>query len=261
MQLRVNGRNIPAEAIEREAARFAEASAPEEAARRALAVRELLLQRAGRLGLLEGSASREQVTFGSRADEDAVIARVLESDVRVPAPTEAECRRYYDAHPSRFTAGELVEARHILFAVTRGTPVMALRSHAETALGRIRAHPESFADEARASSNCPSAQHGGNLGQFGRGEMVPEFDRAVFASQITGVLPELVTSRHGFHIVEIVRRVPGKLLPFEVARERIAAYLSRNVEAKALQQYVGMLAGDADIEGADLIGATSPLLQ
>ncbi len=142
-----------------------------------------------------------------------------------------------------------------------GTPVMALRSHAETALARIRADPETFGDEARALSNCPSGQHGGNLGQFGRGEMVPEFDRAVFASNVVGVLPELVTSRHGFHIVEVVRRVPGQRLPFDVARDRVAAYLGMQVEAKALRQYVEVLAGDAAIEGADLAGATTPLVQ
>src|SRR5512137_1132443 len=134
MDLRVNRITVPEETIRREAARFDGASDPEAAARRALAVRELLLHRAGEMGLLEGGEARERVAFASRDDEDAVIARVLDAEVTTPAASADECRRVYDAHPERFTSGDLVEARHILFAVTPGTPVAALRAEAEKAL-------------------------------------------------------------------------------------------------------------------------------
>src|SRR5262245_13582942 len=182
----INGIAVSEEAIVREAARFAGTPDPDAAARRALAVRELLLQRAGELGMLEAGAPRERVSFASRDQEDRVIAALIDAETSIPAPAETECRRYFDAHPERFNTGELVEARHILFAVTPGTPVAALRARAERALGELITNRALFAERARELSNCPSGAQGGSLGQFGRGEMAPEFDRAVFGKRDVG---------------------------------------------------------------------------
>ena len=259
--LRINEVTIAEEALAREAELSGDAPDRDAAARRSLAVRELLLQRAGELRLLEGGATRECVTFASRSDEDTVIAAVIDAEVRVPQPTDPECRRYFDAHPERFSSGELIEARHVLFAVTPGTPVTALRPHAERTLSELLADSSRFAERARELSNCPSGAQGGNLGQFGRGEMAPEFDRALFGKPDIGVLPHLVTTRFGFHVVEVVRRIAGRPLPYEHVRSHIADYLSMRAEERALTQYVQVLAGRAQIEGVELAAADSPLVQ
>ena len=114
---------------------------------------------------------------------------------------------------------------------------------------------------AREMSNCPSGQQGGNLGQIGRGDTVPEFEKAIFRLGPTGMLRELVKTRHGFHIVAIDQRIPGKRLPFEMVRDEIAERLRAMVEEKALRQYISVLAGQADIQGADLNGTEIPLVQ
>ena len=261
MALTVNDVTVPADAIARERALHADTPDADSAARRTLAVRELLLQRAGDLGLLENALPRARVTFAGRAEEDRIIALVLDAEVTTPQPSAEECRRYYDMHPERFSSGELVEARHILFAITPGTPVIALRERAEQCLAELRAAPGDFGQRARELSNCPSGQHGGNLGQFGRGEMVPEFDRAIFETRATGVLPTLVSTRYGFHVVAVERRIPGAQLPFEAVTAKIAEHLAARVEARALKQYVEVLAGRATIAGADLAGAATPLVQ
>lgn len=258
MNVIVNRTIIPAAAIAAEAALHRDASDPDAAARRTLAIRELVLQRAGELGLVPAEWGRGAP---SRDAEDRIIGQVLEIDVKTPAPASDECRRYYDRHPAEFTAGERVEARHILFAILPGTPVLALRDHAERTLAELKAAPERFADRAAEMSNCPSGQLGGNLGQFGPGEMVPEVDKAVFGSSVVGVLPTLVATRYGFHIVAIERRIEGRRLPFAAVEGRIAALLAARVEARALKQYVEVLAGRASIEGADLAAASTPLVQ
>lgn len=255
MSLTVNGITHGSEAIAREAQHFAQAQDPENAARRSLAVRELLLQRARELGLSRGGPEE------NREQEDSLIAQVLDVEVNTPTPTEAECRRHYDLHPEQFTSGELVEARHILIAVTPGAPIALLRAQADSLLRELQADPSLFAERAQQASNCPSGQHGGNLGQFGRGQMVPEFDKALFGATATGVLPQLVHTRYGFHIVLIERRLPGRRLDFELARAGISKFLSSRVQAHALAQYVRVLAGKADIEGVDLEASVSPLLQ
>jgi peptidyl-prolyl cis-trans isomerase C len=261
MTITVNHTIIPAAAVAVEAVLHAGAPDPDAAARRTLAIRELLLQRAGELGLIPRDVACAEAPLPDRETEERIIEQVLATDVRTPAPTQEECRRYYETHPEEFTAGERVEARHILFAIMPGTPVMAMRDHAERTLAELKNAPERFAERAAEMSNCPSGQLGGNLGQFGPGEMVPEFDKAVFGSSAVGVLPSLVATRYGFHIIAVERRIAGRQVPFAAVEARVATRLSARVEERALKQYIEVLAGRAFVDGADLAAAASPLVQ
>jgi peptidyl-prolyl cis-trans isomerase C len=217
------------------------------------AVRELLRQRAVAAGLLADGAPEDVANEAAEA--------LLEREVRTPEPTDAECRRWYEAHPDAFTSGALVQARHILFAVTPGTPVDLLRRRAEEVLHELRHHPERFAQRAAELSNCPSGAQGGALGQLLRGECVPEFERELFGADATGILPRLVNSRFGFHVVAVDARLEGRRVPYEAAREQVAARLSAAAWERAVAQYVSVLAGAAQLEGVDLNAAASPLVQ
>jgi len=219
----------------------------------AAAARELLRQRAVATGSLADGAEPGVV--------DAAIERLLELEVATPEPTEEECRRYYEAHARQFTSGELVAARHILFQVAPGVPVNALRARAEFALSELQKAPERFEALARECSNCPSAQHGGNLGQLQRGETVPEFEQALFDGTWTGIGAQLVKTRYGFHIVAVDRRAPGTLRPFDAVHTDIAGRLRERVLRRALEQYVRVLAGRSDVRGVDLDAAATPLVQ
>lgn len=217
------------------------------------AVRELLRQRALDLGLVDAAAGDDAIT--------AAIEQLLNREVTVPSAGDDECRRYYDAHRDSFRSGDLVFARHILFQVTPGAPLDLVRRKAEQTLAGVVANPRTFEEFTRTLSNCPSGQHGGSLGQIGRGETVPEFEQALFGDGWIGILPRLVKTRYGFHIVSVDRRVEGNVLPFETVRERIAGMLTARVQKTALRQYVCLLAGRADIRGVDLDPAPAPLLQ
>ncbi len=217
------------------------------------AVHELLRQRARELELLAEDADGDAM--------QAAIEQLLTREVSVPAPTPEECRRYYDAHPERYRSGELVHARHILFQVTTGTPVPAIRAVAEAMLRELRLHPELFEQRARDKSNCPSGAQGGQLGQLARGSSIPEFEKAIFESSDIGLLPQLVKTRYGFHIVAVDQRIPGEQLPFEAVGERVARDLRNASETRALAQYVQLLAGQAEVKGIDLGAAGSPLVQ
>ncbi len=218
------------------------------------AARELLRQRAVAIGILD-AASTDAGTI------EQAIEELLGREVVTPTPTDEECRRYYDAHPREFESGDLVHARHILFQVTPSVSIPEMRARAEQTLNALLREPERFAAVAAEMSNCPSGQHGGNLGQIGRGDTVPEFEKAIFRLGPTGLLRELVKTRHGFHIVAIDQRIPGERLPFDIVRDEIAERLQTMVEEKALRQYIRVLAGQADIQGADLNGTEIPLVQ
>jgi peptidyl-prolyl cis-trans isomerase C len=218
------------------------------------AARELLRQRAVAVGILDADSTAEEGI-------EQAIEELLAREVVTPMPTEEECRRYYGAHPQEFESGDLVHARHILFQVTPLVRIPEIRARAEQTLNELLRQPEHFAAVAAEMSNCPSGQHGGNLGQIGRGDTVPEFETAVFRVGPTGLLRELIKTRHGFHIVTIDQRIPGKRLPFELVHDKIAKHLRATVEEKALRQYISVLAGKADIQGADLNGTEVPLVQ
>lgn len=218
------------------------------------AVRELLRQRAIEVGQLSAATDAEGAI-------GAAIERLLAVEVSVPTPTEEECRRHYETHLQEFRSGDLVNVRHILFQVTPSVSVPEMRARAEQVLAELLAEPNRFAAAAAELSNCPSAQFGGNLGQIGRGDTLPEFERAIFRLGASGILRQLVKTRHGFHIVAVDASIPGKTLPFAAVRDRIAARLKSAVEQRALRQYVAVLAGQAQISGAELAGAKTALVQ
>jgi peptidyl-prolyl cis-trans isomerase C len=218
------------------------------------AARELLRQRAIETGFLDGEV----------ADDDEIGQRIealLAREVVTPSPDDEECRRYYESHPREFQSGDLVHVRHILFQVTPQVNVPQIRARAEQTLNELLADPDRFDALARELSNCPSGQQGGNLGQLSRGDTVPEFEKAVFKFGASGILRDIIKTRHGFHIVAVDQSIPGKPLPFEIAREQIAERLRMHVEEKAMRQYVSVLAARAEITGVDLDAASSPLVQ
>jgi peptidyl-prolyl cis-trans isomerase C len=175
------------------------------------------------------------------------------------------CRRYYVANESRYRTGERVRVRHILFAVTPGVDVVALRKQAEPIFLDVRCHDgaalDRFAEAARQWSNCPSGADGGELGWLSAADCAPEFAREVFGHFEVGVLPRLVHSRFGLHIVEVLAREPGAIQPFESVSNAVMNSLRQQTFITALRQYISLLAGAATVEGVELDTADTPLVQ
>lgn len=207
--------------------------------------------------------------FDSEWTNDA-IERLLEHKLHLPEPSEEACRRHFDAHPARWGRGDRLHLRHVLFAVTPGVDVAALRKRAEALLLELRcAEPlsDAFKKAAQQWSNCPSGALGGDLGWLMRDECAPEFAHEVFdgdagtRGSAIGVLPRLVHSRHGLHIVEVLGREAGRAPAFESVRAAVALSLRRQAWVNALRHYVQRLAGQAVVEGVRLDAAETPLVQ
>lgn len=242
-----------------------EGESPDHETLRQRAYSELLRQAAQARGLLAiGDAPALDGVLSVAASE--AIERLLERELRLPEPDEAACRRYHEAHAARYAQGERVLLSHILFAVTPGTPVDALRRRAEGLLVGLRcADAQAFAGAAAENSNCPSGTQGGALGWLSREDCVPELASALFGQDESqahiGVLPRLVSSRFGFHVLKVEAREPGQRQPFERVQAAIRQTLQQQSYVTALCQYLNLLAGAARIEGLVLEGASSPLLQ
>ena len=193
----------------------------------------------------------------------------LEREVQVPEPSEEACRRHHAAHPARYRTGQRVQVRHVLFAVTPGMDVVALRNRAEACLLDVRCHDgkakagasTSFGQAARELSNCPSGAEGGALGWLTPADCAPEFAREIFGHVEVGVLPRLVHSRFGLHVVEVLQREGGEPQSFESVRGAVAAALRQQAYVTALRQCLQLLAGQATVEGVELDAAQTPLVQ
>lgn len=232
---------------------------------RELAYTELLRQEAVNSGLLAANAHANAAGL----DEVARLAieEMVDRAVITPEPGEAECRRYYDANQAQFVVGRALHLRHILFAVTPGVNVSALTRHADQALLELL-HKDvpagRFAELAAQLSNCPSSTQAGDLGWIGPDDCAPELAKELFHQnglQAEGVLKRLVHTRFGFHIIDVLERREGRQASFEEVRDRVAAHLTLNSRSRALHQYMRLLVGQAVVEGVELDGADSPLVQ
>jgi peptidyl-prolyl cis-trans isomerase C len=224
---------------------------------------ELLRQAAQCAGLLDAADVPTADGVISEAAASAIDA--LLQQLKLPEPSEEACRRHHAAHDSAYRTGERARVRHILFAVTPGVDVAALRKHAEPIFLDVRCHDgqasDGFAAAARKWSNCPSGEHGGDLGWLGSADCAPEFAREVLGRVEVGVLPRLVHSRFGLHVVEVLEREPGVAQSFESVRGAVAMALRQQAYVTALRQYLRVLAGTAVVEGVELDAADTPLVQ
>jgi len=239
---------------------------PDTAQLKELAYSELLRQHAVQLGMLPRHKGLDAPELTE--EQRKVIETMVDEIVESPQPSDDEIQRFYDANKAQFVVGQTMHVRHILFAVTPGVNVHALTVHAEKALlsllGKDVPH-DRFAQLARELSNCPTSMEGGDLGWVGPDDCAPELANELFHQKHSGwglgVHPRLIHTRFGFHIIEVIGRRKGTQLEFSSVRERVAAQLALHSRAKALHQFMSLLAGQALVEGVELETAGSPLVQ
>ncbi len=145
-------------------------------------------------------------------------------------------------------AGEFrVRARHILFLVPPGESGRPQEQRAKEALARLQGGAR-FAELAKELSEDPgSKERGGDLGEFGRGEMVPEFERAAYTAE-PGKVVGPVRTPFGWHLILVDERVALKAKPEEEALADIRKRLFEDEMEAQFRQYLEELKRDAYIE-------------
>lgn len=248
MGISVNGVEITDDAIQQELPHHQQAANPLKQSVHEVVLRTVLLHEADRLAI-------------TAADDDARIEALFAQEVRVPVADDAACETFYRNQQKMFTNGEMVEARHILFQVTPTVPLELLRETGEALLAALHQAPERFEELAKEYSNCSSGAVGGSLGQLTRGQTVPEFEALLFRLAQGELAKILLETRFGLHIVQVLRKIEGTVLPFAAVKAQIADNLTRQSWQRAVHQYMQILVGKADIQGVTLEGAESPLVQ
>lgn len=145
--------------------------------------------------------------------KDEMLANfAIEKTISAVKVTDDEVKKFYDEHKSEFVSPETVEASHIL---------VDSEEKATQILTDIKAGKISFADAAKENSSCPSSQKGGSLGQFTKGQMVPEFEKACFAMNV-GEVSEPVKTQFGYHLIHLTAKNEPSELPFEQIKDNLA---------------------------------------
>ena len=126
--------------------------------------------------------------------------------------TDAEVEKFYNENPDKFNGGESVNASHILV----DSEEKALELYAKIASGEM-----TFEDCAKENSSCPSKANGGNLGDFEKGQMVPEFDAAVFAMEVGEITDAPVKTQFGYHLIKLNSKKEAEAMPFASIKDEI----------------------------------------
>ncbi len=201
----------------------------------------ILVMEAEAMGLDKDKEIRMKLDdLRSRVLVDALIDKRITRATSIP---EAEIKAYYDSHPMEFEKGEQIKARHILIRVEQNAGPEAeakAKKTIEKLAGKLK-NGESFATLAKDYSEDPGSKiNGGDLGFFGRGQMVKEFEEAAFATKVNEVSPPVRTA-FGYHLIQVnEKKAPGKV-PFEEVKKKIETTMLADKNRTALNDLVGEL--------------------
>ena len=190
----------------------------------------------------------------------------LRSQVTV---SDDELRQYFEQHKAEYILPERIKAQHILFKTPGKSPeeVEKIKEKARQVLERAK-KGEDFGSLAKQFSEDSTASTGGDLGEFGHGQMVPEFDKAAFSLGV-GAISDLVNTQFGIHIIKVNGKQEERERPFEEVKEAIRPIIeTRKAEQRAsdmAQQVAAELVNNKNLDAvAAKVGAEvkeTPLME
>lgn len=229
--------------------RFVELQVPEEKQRFFWSDEEQIRRAIGQLFLVRKAASDARAQGLSAkvqwaeayAADRALFQRQIEKRVEsrlANVDLEEAAREAYLAHPDRFVSPEQVRASHILIAADNRSDQEA-RDIAVRVLAKLKAAPDRFTELAVKESDDPSVKENkGDLGFFGRGQMVKSFEEAVFAMKRVGEIVGPVKSKFGYHIIRLEERRESRKRGFEEVKTELVKKGKAKLRSRVREEYV-----------------------
>lgn len=194
--------------------------------------------------LLDEQAKNPQI------QKDVAIGEFLQKTVmKTVKVTDEEVRKYYEENKAtQFTEPadqpDTVRASHILIMAEEGKAkpeeMKAALEKATKLMELLKKNPEKFEETAKAESQCPSSRQGGSLGAFGKGQMVPEFEKAAFELK-EGELAGPVKTKFGYHIIRRDAAKGPTVTPFETIKPQLTKFLESRKQQQAFMEYIKKL--------------------
>lgn len=140
--------------------------------------------------------------------------------------TDEEKQSFYEANKQNFSNPETATAKHIL---------VDSEEKANEILTQIKTGDVTFEDAARKHSTCPSKDHGGDLGTFGKGQMVPEFENATFSMNV-GDISEPVKTQFGYHIIKLEAKSDASIPAYNEIADKVEKTLMFQKQGQVYQE-------------------------
>ncbi|MFZ5569150.1 MAG: peptidylprolyl isomerase [Thermodesulfobacteriota bacterium] len=182
--------------------------------------------------------------------QEQMIRRLIDQEIAATITvSENEVSDYYNKNRESFRQPEMVRASDILIKVETGADEKTKLKARETLLllKKRVLKGEDFAALAKKFSQSPSAEAGGELGFFARGQILKPVEDAAFALE-PGQISDIVETTYGYHIIKVSDRKPPTLESFQTAKWKIERFLKQGKFYKALDQYIEKLKKTAKVE-------------
>ena len=158
----------------------------------------------------------------NNARKEILASMAISETVKAVEVTEEDMKSFYEENSNYFEKGATVSAKHILVKEEEKCQEIL----EEIIGGKV------FEEAAQQYSTCPSGQKGGDLGEFGKGQMVKEFEEAAFAAEIGQVVGPVKT-QFGYHLIKVEAKNEATVTPFEEVKEQIRRNLMQQKQNKA----------------------------
>ncbi len=200
-----------------------------------MAAEHFLLKEAERQGLEKEPDVKEMV---QKAHQKIVIAKLVENEVdKKIVVSSDDVNQYYEFHKEEFVTPLLLNASHIL--VPTEEEAIAIKATLDTGID--------FEEVAKQKSTDATAQRGGDLGYFQRGQFAPEFERAVFELKM-GEISQPVKTRFGYHVIRLNDRVEPKIRELASVKKLVEERLLSEKRSKYFREYITRLKGNRKVE-------------
>ena len=188
-----------------------------------MVIRELILKQASKDGLDKGPEIEEKLQdLKKRLIVEAFLKKKVEAESQV---ADADLKKFYEQNKDKFKAGEQIKASHILVKTEK---------EAKEILAQLKAGGN-FEELAKKNSVDSSSAKGGDLGWFGKGSMVPAFEKAALGLK-EGQISDVVKSDFGFHIIKLTGKRPAGIRPFEEVKDQIKAAILPSKQQEVFQK-------------------------
>jgi len=198
----------------------------------------LLIQKAENSGV-EKTALYKQIL--AKRKKQIAMEVFLKQKLNSIKITDVEAKQFYDKNKDlMFKKPQEVKARHILVKDEK---------QAKDLINQLKNVPQSqletkFIQLAKKYSKGPSGKDGGELGWFGKGKMIPAFEKVAFSLKKGEFSLEPVKTRFGYHIIYIEDKKDGGYIPFDAVKDKI----KQQLKLKKLRDYINSIKTDAKIE-------------
>jgi peptidyl-prolyl cis-trans isomerase C len=183
--------------------------------------------------------SKEYAELINDSRRRMVIKKLLDEQLGTVSVSDKEIEEYYNKNLAKFSSEAQMNAHHIL---------VKDEEEAKKILEELKKAPEKFEAIAREKSTCPSGKaNGGDLGMFGEGQMVAEFDEACKTAKI-GEITGPVKTQFGYHIIRVNKRSPAGTKKLEEVKEEIKKTLLPEKQKNAFTEFVDEVKKEFDVK-------------